>query len=118
MLPLAERLRASSAFSQVFAEGQGFGDGAGLVAVHVLPRAGPERLCGFTASKKVGNAVTRNLVKRRLREAYKARRGRLPRGFWLVVVARSKAATAGHAELSAALEKALVRAGLLVAADT
>jgi ribonuclease P protein component len=114
MLPLAERLRSGRQFQQVFAEGQSFADGGpGLVVLHVLKRTeGAERQCGFTVGKKVGNAVVRNLVKRRLREAYRATLNTLPRGYWCVVVARSKAASADHAALSQALAKALVRAGL------
>ena len=114
MLPLAERLRSARQFQQVFAEGQSFADGgSGLVVLHVLKRqATDERQCGFTVGKKVGNAVVRNRVKRRLREAYRDSLVNLPRDYWLVVVARSRAATADHAALSQALAKALVKAGL------
>ena len=115
MLPLVERLRANSRFQQVFAEGQGFGDGkSGCVVVHLLRRPdADERQCGFAVGKKVGNAVMRNQVKRRLREAYRALLPRLPHGYWLVVVARGKAAGVEQAGLARALEAAIVRAGLL-----
>ena len=113
MLPSAERLRAKSAFQQVFAGGQSYVDGGpGLVVVHVLRREGPERCCGFSVSKKVGNAVVRNRVKRRLRELYRARLPGIAAGHWLVVVARSKAAGATYGALGAALDLALRRAGL------
>ena len=114
MLPLAERLRSARQFQQVFAEGQSFADGGpGLVVLHVLARhESGERQCGFTVGKKVGNAVVRNRVKRRLREAYRAALPQLPRDFWAVVVARSRAATADHASLVRALTATLRRAGL------
>lgn len=119
MLPLAERLRANAQFQQVFAEGRSFGDGAGLLALHVLRRPDDEatRQCGFTVSKKVGNAVTRNHVKRRLRESYRARLAALDRGYWAVVVARAKASEASFDDLDRSLDRALAKAGLLTASE-
>ena len=42
----------------------------------------------MTASRKVGNAVVRNGVKRRIRTAFRLHRGLLPRGSDVVVIAR------------------------------
>jgi len=73
--------------------------------------AEPLRL-GFTASKKVGNAVVRNRARRRLREAA---RQVLPvearSGLDLVLVARRDTATRPFAQLLADLSRALARVG-------
>lgn len=50
---------------------------------------------GITASKRVGSAVDRNRVKRRLREFFRKNRQLLPQGFDLVVIARKGAADIG-----------------------
>jgi ribonuclease P protein component len=59
---------------------------------------GPGRI-GITVSRKVGDAVVRNRVKRRLRECYRRRRVEFPRGWDFVVVARPVAADASHADV-------------------
>ena len=63
---------------------------------------------GFTASRKVGNAVTRNRAKRRLRAAAAEvlpRQGRP--GTDYVIVARAATGERGYMELVADLETAL-----------
>jgi ribonuclease P protein component len=57
--------------------------------------AGARPRLGITASRKVGNAVVRNRVKRRIRAAFQSRRGLLPRAADVVVIARPAAAGLG-----------------------
>ena len=61
------------------------------------------RRFGVTVSTKVGDSVTRNLVKRRLREIYRRNRGRWAEGIDIVVIARRDAASTGYSELEADL---------------
>jgi ribonuclease P protein component len=75
--------------------------------------AGPQtegRRIGFTASKKVGNAVARNRAKRRLRAAAHALVGEhsLP-AHDFVLIARQETGTVPYERLLAELEKALRR---------
>ena len=56
-------------------------------------RLGVTRL-GVTVSAKLGNAVTRNRVRRRVKEAYRLREECFAKGFDLVIVARGRAAGA------------------------
>ena len=61
-------------------------------------RRGENRL-GFTVGKKVGGAVQRNRVRRRLREIYRLHEDELVPGYDIVVVARVKAVYARYAQL-------------------
>ncbi|MBM3493190.1 MAG: ribonuclease P protein component [Armatimonadetes bacterium] len=87
MLPKAHRLRRSRDFREAFARGRSFN----LPPLRVVVRGtgtGTARI-GFVASKKVGGAVERNRVKRRLRDACRQLVGTWRPGFDVVFVARA-----------------------------
>ncbi|MGO8998568.1 MAG: ribonuclease P protein component [Polyangiaceae bacterium] len=61
---------------------------------------GPARI-GFIVTRKVGNSVARNRIRRVCRECFRTWPGLLPGGVDLVVIARQGAETIGLAELRA-----------------
>jgi ribonuclease P protein component len=65
--------------------------------------------------RRVGGAVVRNRVRRRLRELARRRLGRVAPGWDLVIAARAPAATATSAALGAELDRLLARAKVLAA---
>jgi ribonuclease P protein component len=54
---------------------------------------------GFTVGTKVGKAVVRNHVRRRLKEIYRLNEEKLKCGLEIVIVARVRSRDAGYAEL-------------------
>lgn len=65
-------------------------------------RLGCNRL-GVTVSTKVGNAVTRNRVRRRIKEAYRIHEGAFSPSYDIVVVSRVRCAQAEFREIEQAL---------------
>jgi ribonuclease P protein component len=65
---------------------------------------------GFVVSKAVGNAVVRNVVRRRLRHLVRERLPELPAGAALVVRALPAAAELSYARLGADLDAAITAA--------
>jgi ribonuclease P protein component len=67
---------------------------------------------GFSVSRRVGNAVVRNRVKRLLREVLRSTP--LQPGWDLVFIARIPAARATHESITKSVRDLLFRAGLLM----
>jgi ribonuclease P protein component len=95
--PKSARLTRSSEFLRVKNEGESCH--GRFMVLSVLKSGGNVTRVGFITSRRVGNAVTRNRVRRRLREIVRLSRPRLKPGSWLVLVARSHAAGASHAAI-------------------
>lgn len=67
MLPKHQRIRTTAQFSDTQRSGSRFGNRNVVVSANIRPVIGDDPRAGFIVSKAVGNAVTRNVVKRRLR---------------------------------------------------
>jgi ribonuclease P protein component len=102
------RLRGRRAFDEVFRRGRAYSDD--LLVVRVLPSGLPYNRFGFVAGKRVGKAVVRNKVKRRLREGIRLLE--LRPGWDIVVIARPAAAAADYHTLKRSALRLLSRAGV------
>jgi len=102
------RLKKRAEFLAVAGRGRKLGRGALLV--QALPHGGPLRV-GFTATKKLGNAVVRNRAKRRMRAAARLDLTGVT-GHDIVLVAREAIRENSFAQLRADLAAALDKLGV------
>jgi ribonuclease P protein component len=73
-----------------------------------------ENRLGLTVSTKLGNAVRRNRIRRRLKEAYRLNEDRIKCGFDVVIVARSGAYSAPWTALNGEFRRICGKLGLLL----
>ena len=83
--------------------------GRHLVLIYLKGR---ELKIGVSASAKVGNAVTRNRLRRYMREDFRQMKNQLKSGRY-ILIARTSAAAAGHEALHRDLRAIVERANLL-----
>ena len=90
---------------------------SGVANSYLVLYARPNRLkenrVGITVSKKLGHAVVRNRVRRRLREVYRLNEQLFAPGWDIVVVARSKSVGATFPALTKAYLQLAEKAGIL-----
>lgn len=105
------RLRENRRFQEVRRRGRSYRDR--LLVMCVLPNGLTHSRFGFSVSRRIGKAVLRNRVKRRLREAIRLRMDRIQPGWDMVFIARNPIRSADYHEIDAACARLLRRASLL-----
>jgi len=73
-----------------------------FLVIYARKNGSAENRIGLTVSAKMGCAVKRNKIRRRLREIYRLNEEKFLGGYDMVVVVRSRAMTADYARLEKA----------------
>lgn len=108
----AKRLTKPDEFKAVKFQGKGYRGALLILGVRTDKEEKAFR-AGFVTSKRIGGAVVRNRVRRRLRDIVRTEQSRLRAGFWFVIVARPAAASAGYRELKDEWLRLAERASIL-----
>ena len=103
------RLTDSPEFERAYRQGTAYR--GRLFSVHAFPNEHGNPRLGLSVSRKVGNAVTRNAVRRRLREVFHSCISEIAGDLDLVVSAGPAAAKATLEELREEFGKSLGRVG-------
>ena len=109
-MKFSHSLKLNHIFQRLYRTG-GYANGF-LVLYARKNRTGTNRV-GITVGKKLGHAVVRNRVRRRLREVYRLNEDKFQPGWDIVVVARTRAIYAEFAQLTDAYMTAAQKAGIL-----
>ena len=104
----ADSLKKNAQFQYVYRRGKGISD-AVLTLIHVKNR---QTRVGFVISRKIGKAVLRNRIKRRLRACFTPLLPSLEKGYYVVVV-RKNAADAAYRDLEHSVLSLLRRRKLI-----
>lgn len=106
------KMRSPKLFKRTYTEGKSAAT-KDLVLYSLNLTSDEQTKVGLSVGRKVGNAVTRNKVKRRLRAVVRDYADALEPGFFLVFVVRPRAALSSFADLRASVDRLLQAADAL-----
>ena len=107
--PRKEGLRGNKNFERVYKDGSVYQ--TQHIVLFCLKEGAEGRRAAFVTSKKLGNAATRNRVRRRFREAYRKLKAGLPDGVHLIFVGRRGIASLEWDGLVKEMNAVLAKAG-------
>ena len=108
-------LRKNHEFKRLYNKGK---SAASQCAVVYYRRNGADaNRLGITVSTKIGGAVQRNLVRRRLKEIYRLSEWKLAKGYDIVIVARVRSRFITYRELESSVIALFGKLGLIDAAS-
>ena len=110
MLKDVNRLKKRKEFAYLYSHGNA-SHTANLTAVFLPTKYRPLKI-GFSISKKIGKAHTRNLVKRRLRVIVRDEVVHLPKEYNMVIIARTGVDTLSFDQLKSQVQQLLKKTGL------
>ena len=107
--PKSRRLLKRGEFDRVYREGARWSNAYFAAVFRKAEDEGPGRV-GLAVGRRLGGAVVRNRIKRRLREAIRGRFDEFPSGWDIVFQARRRIGEASATELDAEIQRTFRRA--------
>ena len=109
-MKFSSALKLNHIFRRLYATS---GHANGFLVLYARPNRTATNRVGITVGKKLGHAVVRNRVRRRLREIYRIHEDRFSSGWDIVVVARTRCVGADFQKLTHAYLSLAEKAGVL-----
>ena len=109
-MQFSSSLKLNHIFRRLYRKGQSAANG--YLVLYCRKNGSAENRIGLTVGAKLGHAVHRNRLRRRLREIYRLHEQQFARGYDIVVVARSRAMQADYRQLERAYLTLAARLGI------
>ena len=109
-MKFSSSLKLNHIFQRLYRTG---GVANGYIVLYARKNGTNTNRVGITVSKKLGHAVVRNRVRRRLRDVYRLNEDKFQPGWDIVVVARSRAVEAPFDKLTKSYLSLARKAGIL-----
>ena len=110
-MKFSSALKLNHIFRRLYATS---GHANGYLVLYAKKNRTESNRVGITVGKKLGHAVVRNRIRRRLREVYRLNESLFTPGWDIVVVARSRCIRASFSDLSEAYLSLARKAGILL----
>ena len=110
-MQFSRSLKLNHVFQRLYRKGGSVADR--YLVLYCRKNDGSENSAGLTVGVKLGHAVVRNRIRRRLREIYRLHESRFLPGWDIVVVARARAVTASYGQLERSYLALAGQAGIL-----
>lgn len=117
MLGAKNRLQKNRDFRYIYRHGKNFSTRS-VAMTYIKSRNKNELLIGFSASRKVANAVGRNKIKRMMRENVRLMMDDIIPGHRIIFIARKGANGSCYSQIGNDIKELLSRAGLVCAMES
>ena len=104
------RIKRNSVFKKVYSKGKYFAEK--YLVLYILRNDEQYSIVGYSVSKKVGNAVVRNRIKRLMKENFRKIFDDIKPGYYLVFTARVGSSDASYYDIEKCMINAIKRAKL------
>lgn len=105
------RLRKKSEFRNVYNKGKVYTNA--LLVMYIVKNDTDNNRAGFSVSKKVGNSVTRNKVRRRIKECYRLNSMNIKKGYNIVFISRVRTKDVKYKDIEKAMISLFKKADIL-----
>lgn len=95
------RLRKNMEFKRVYSGGKNYWN-RNLI-LYVRKNGLPNSRIGITITKKIGNAVVRNRIRRRIKEIYRLKLGNIKNGYDLILIPKKNVIDISYKDLESAM---------------
>lgn len=109
------KLKKNYEFKKVYSEGRYYVEK--YVVMYIIKNDSALNRVGFSVSKKVGNSVVRNRIKRLMKEAFRKSAGNTKLGYDMVFTARAGSGSADYSKIERNIISILNKAKLRISEE-